>query len=627
MRKSVVLMFFIGLVIFITFMAKSKAEDYPSVHLTISSIKETPDGFVVNGSVTASGPHDRIGIYDVYSLNVYAIIKNDSNARYPHFKEWAYEQASIDYYYPTAETRYVPGSGSGGTMTEEEAYGVNVTTISLFHSGELGGYNFSSVIPLAYAGKEFRIQATLAWDFTGVNAYWWAHRYVNDIGCEGILGKNFKFLYSDGVNVTYPDGSSDNKFSWKSNWPNEDNITFHFTKNNSYLALWGASLIGNPSVSGKITRDGITIIKNDSTPLEFTSIGGQYLIAGEGEVSIVPEIRDENGTILLKGWGNLTDEVSPENWNNWTGWIKYLTYKIGNISGKAGKYIWEHKIEITGGIIIKVITGMPGFVFTAPTKYVSKALGYLSVPLSEGEKEEARKILNAYNQSFKSYGVVKTGYGGVVHYCKLYIISNESGMSVYLVDGKAMLEGKNGSINITGGESATILKNGSITLPTSFNENEVKEETGLTMDTLWKMKEIESKDFILCKNLDKNEKPIEATTVFSNNDTVYAWLSLQNASNGDEIKFVFEGPNNITKELEYPINWSGNGYCYAWLSMSHYRKNAIGQWKVTTYINGEKSKVAYFDVNAKTTSNNTPGFEFILLFISLAILFIWRRRN
>ena len=193
-------------------------------------------------------------------------------------------------------------------------------------------------------------------------------------------------------------------------------------------------------------------------------------------------------------------------------------------------------------------------------------------------------------------------------------------MSVYLVNGKATLEGKNGSLNITGGESATILKNGSLTMPSRFNENDIKEKTGIRMDTMWK-KEIELKRCIICKNVDEREKPVKETTSFFPHDTVYVWLDLVNASGDDKIKWVFEGPNNITQELNYTINWSGNGYCYAYLSMQHYGDAGIGEWNVATYINGEKAADAHFTVKQAKTS----GFEFIAL--AMAILFILKRKN
>jgi len=620
MVKTAKLPFFVMLVIFaiIPWSLKSDAAgpEKPVVHLQISYIKETPNGFTINGTVYANGPHDREGIYDVYYLWVDIIIKNNSNARYPNFKEWAYEPESIACYYPDAETPYVPGSGPGNTMTKEEAYGINVTTINLFSASNLGKYNFEGVVPLKYKGKEFRIQATLNWDFTGVNAYWWAHRYVNDIGCEGNLGENFEFLYSDGVKVIYPDGNISEKFSWKANWPTDGKIDFEFTKDNSYLALWGGSLIGDSSVSGEITKDKIVVRKNVSdTPLEFVSVTGQYLIAGEGEVSIIPEIRDENGTLILKGWGNLTDEIPPEEWKDWKEFVQDLTRKIGN-------YIWIHKIEIAGGIFIKVTTGIPGFVLTMPAKYIAKVLGWISVPLSYGDIQHFKEVMEAYNQSTHNYGLIQYGYGECVHFCKLYVITNGSRMSVYLAEGKATLYGKNESINITGGEYATILSNGSITTPKTFDEEEIKERTGLTMQTLWQAKEIELKQYILCKKLDENDMPLKATTNFSTKDTVYAWLSLSNTSQGDKIKWIFEGPNNITEEIDYTVNWSGNGYCYAWLLLDNYGKKGVGQWKVTAYINGEKAGVAYFDVNEKT---GMPGFELILLV--LAVLLVLRRRK
>ena len=620
MIKNAKLLFFIILVIFVAILFSHKSNaagpEKPVIHLNIRNIKETQDGFLINGSVIANGPHDREGIYDVYYIEVDAIIKNSTSARYPNFKEWAYEPESIAYYYPKAETRYVPGSGPGNTMTKEEAYGVNVSIIPLFTSDQLGKFDFETVVPLEYKGKEFRIQATLNWDFTGVNAYWWAHRYVNDIGCEGVFGEGSQFLYSDGVKITYPDGSIDEKFSWKANWPTDEKLKFEFTKNNSYLALWGGSLIGDSSVSGEITKDRITIRKNASdTPLEFTSTWGQYMIAGEGEVSIVPEIHDENGTLILKGWGNLTDEIPPEEWEEWKDFVQSWTKKIGT-------YIWTHKIEIAGGIFIKVTTGIPGFVFTMPAKYIAQILGWISVPPSVGDIQHFKEVMEAYNSSMHNHGYIKYGYGGCLHYCKLYVITNDTGMSIYLTEGKATLEGKNGSINISAGKFATLLNNGSLTTPQSFDENKIEEKTGLTMKTLWNAKEIELKDFILCKKLNENDEPVKAITNFSTKDKVCVWLSLLNASDGDKIKFIFEGPNNIAEEANYTLNWSGSGYCYIWLSLANYGKNGIGQWKVTAYINEKKAGIAYFDVKA---AKKVPGFELILLIT--AILFAFRKRN
>jgi len=95
-----------------------------------------------------------------------------------------------------------------------------------------------------------------------------------------------------------------------------------------------------------------------------------------------------------------------------------------------------------------------------------------------------------------------------------------------------------------------------------------------------------------------NDEPVKAITNFSTKDKVCVWLSLLNASDGDKIKFIFEGPNNIAEEANYTVNWSGSGYCYIWLSLANYGKNGIGQWKVTAYINEKKAGIAYFNVKA-----------------------------
>jgi len=42
---------------------------------------------------------------------------------------------------------------------------------------------------------------------------------------------------------------------------------------------------------------------------------------------------------------------------------------------KTPSYLWKNKISIVGGGAIKLMTGIPGFVFTVPTKYGAKTLG------------------------------------------------------------------------------------------------------------------------------------------------------------------------------------------------------------------------------------------------------------
>jgi len=581
---------------------------YPYVKASISSIERSPDGFLINGFVVADGPHDRPGIYDEYSLWVEIIIKNGSNARYPNIKEWAYEQASIDYYYPGAETTFVPGSGPGKTMTKEEAYGINVTIITLFSSSNLGSYNFSAVVPYKYEGKEFRILATLQWDFTGVNAFWWAHRFVNKIAGEGVLGSNYKFIYSDGVIIKYSDGSTDNKFSWKSDWPREGNISFQFTKPRSYLALPGASLVGDESVSGEITKDKIIIKKNLSdVPLEFTSLYGDYKIAGEGEVSIVVKTYDKNGSLVYKGWGNLTDEYVPPEWERSVEWSKKMLLKLAN-------YVNEHKIEILfssgAGIFIKVTTGVPGFLLTLPTKYIARALGYLSVYIPQ--------YLSQYEPLNTSTNISSKKFDIICH-SDVYIISKENYTGVYVAEGNVTVVANN-TINVISGEFLPIY-NGTAGNKSIFTDDEMNQFEVLK-GSLWEHQRMAKVDsFILCKGIDANGNAIDETTSFSTKNTVYALLHISNASDGDIVSWVFEGPNSITKEINYTVNWSGDGICYAWLSIQPYGEKAIGMWNVTALLNNEIAAREHFEVKKQ---KSIPGFGVVATI--LALLILWRRK-
>lgn len=459
----------------------------PSLVLEIDKITRTENNFIVKGTVTANGPHDREQIFDVYSLWVEIIIKDYEDSRYPNFKEWAYEPESIAAYYPDAETPYTPGSGPGDTMTSEEAYGINVTTIELFSSSELGEYDFEGAIPVEHEGNMFRIQATLQWDYKGKAAYWWAHRFFNKIGCEGNLGESYEFLYSDGAEIMHADGRKEGKFNWKTDWPSDENLSFTFTKTLSYLGLCGGSIIGDESVSGKITSDKITIKKSSSDiPVEFTFFSSHYLIAGEGEVSIVPKIYDENGELVCKGWGDLTDEVDPEEWARWAEPIKKKTEELA-------KYVWEHKLEISistgGGLFIKVTTGIPGFLLTIPTKYAARALGYLTTPETLGQEWIRMKTAKKFpplSGLESSWEYPYNPYAQGTFHSDGYIEVNEDTTTVYVTEGEATLADINNTktVNITSGKSSTIKAGGVPTDPEPFNEDEVRERSGITMDTL-----------------------------------------------------------------------------------------------------------------------------------------------
>ena len=626
--KLAMVVFFVFVAI-LAFQNMAKADDSVGVKLYIHEIDRVADGFVINGTVEAWGPENRVGIDDKYSIDVDIIIKNGTNARYPNFKKWAYEPESVAAYYPGAETVYVPGTGPGSTMTREEAYGRNVTIIRLFSIENTGTYHFEKKISSIYAGKMFRIQATLEWSYKGTASFWWAHRFFNDVAGEGILGDKYGFLYSYGVNFKYSfSNGTSNKFCWKGNWPDDGSVYFKFTKNNSYLAIPGGSIIGDSSVSGKITKDDIIIWKNSSSmPLEYTSIWGHALMYGSGEVSITIEMYDKNGSIVNKGWGNLTGKYLP----SLDGHNLSILGIIGDVSKSIGGHIWKNKWEILrttgGGLVISLSTGIPGFILTIPTKYGSRALGYIW----DGYEDCSVHRSNwKYNSFFEVSGVRE----GVLYHSRGYVFLNGNTTSIYLAEGNATVTNETGSLNLSSGEYTVVL-DGNISTTKTFNEDELKQQMGF-VDTLWNSSSFmeeqneeseESKiaigDIITCRSIEGGN-PANITSSFTKNDTVYVWVNLKNASYGDKVKWIFNGPNNISENVDFNVNWSGDGACYAWLALPYYN-NSHGDWKTDIYINDKYATSAYFTVSEK--SKKTPGFEFITFLAVISMLAMLMRRK
>jgi len=114
--------------------------------------------------------------------------------------------------------------------------------------------------------------------------------------------------------------------------------------------------------------------------------------------------------------------------------------------------------------------------------------------------------------------------------------------------------------------------------------------------------EITLTDHLLCKDVDSNENPIEVTATFSIDDQVFSYITLANASVGDEVRWFFQGPQSLSHEVNYTLDWDGDGSTYAELNFREFDcEQAIGSWNVTIYINGEKASVKYFEIGEPLT--------------------------
>jgi hypothetical protein len=137
--------------------------------------------------------------------------------------------------------------------------------------------------------------------------------------------------------------------------------------------------------------------------------------------------------------------------------------------------------------------------------------------------------------------------------------------------------------------------------------------------------EITLTDHLLCKYIDSNGNPIDVTSTFSIDDQVFSYIILTNASVGDEVRWFFHGPQSLSHEVNYTLDWDGCGSTYAELNFRGFDyEQAIGSWNITLYINGEKASVEYFEIGEPLTGllwwGPIAGFMIIAILTILTIL-------
>jgi len=108
-------------------------------------------------------------------------------------------------------------------------------------------------------------------------------------------------------------------------------------------------------------------------------------------------------------------------------------------------------------------------------------------------------------------------------------------------------------------------------------------------------------DHLLCEGLNDDGTPLGAVTTFKSDETVFSWLEVANGTQGDEVYWLFQGPNGITEEYTYPLEWDGEGYCWDSLDLNGYNmEDAVGDWSVTVCINGVEAFTDQFTVEPLT---------------------------
>jgi len=151
----------------------------------------------------------------------------------------------------------------------------------------------------------------------------------------------------------------------------------------------------------------------------------------------------------------------------------------------------------------------------------------------------------------------------------------------------------------------------------------VTDSTGKPMEkriaiNITKSSQISVLEHTLCKSVDQNGEPVEMSSIFSTNENVVSWLDLVNVSVGDEVVWVFEGPNNISEVIPLVSELEGEAYYYAMLDLHEYDPASVqGQWMVNVFLNGEHALTQQFTIEGETQEESNT-LEMALGFLILA---------
>jgi len=199
-RKTVMwrVLFFAGLVLFLSISSYAQ-----HVKIQNLSIEQDEKGFLVKGTIVASGLNPKGQIVESDRVEIVADIKESANAQYQLLPEGMYIRDPVG-----AVTSFTKGSGPGNTMTKIEYYGIDIKAMNIARIGlrkepvwrAYGGIpdwvknapatvtiEFTGLIPLEHAGKTLRIRASLTHSWGGPYANWPGFAYFHDIAFEGVL--------------------------------------------------------------------------------------------------------------------------------------------------------------------------------------------------------------------------------------------------------------------------------------------------------------------------------------------------------------------------------------------------------------------------------------------------------
>lgn len=410
--------------------------------------------------------------------------------------------------------------------------------------------------------------------------------------CEVCAG-----VYSSGVTVTNPDGTTISPYMGMPDIAEE--TTFTFTKPNGYFVLPDA------------------VIRSETTEATATVT---KLERGEAESTIEVEIANfdpEKTVEYIKPVSTL---------ENLVGRIRYGMYKIKTRFAETGpgRYICEHKIELLGSTAIYLMTNIPTSLLTVPTKLLSRAIGTQYEMMRWSEEE--RKRTEIYYPLPTIAVMDHEGRPGTLvipFWCDFLIETLADGTTtVHVFEGTVELSDAKGktTVYVAEGYTSTCKPGGVPSAPVLFDPDAI--------DKWWEAEfEVPAlAAYVMGRGEGEHLRPTEETKAFLTSDEeARLWLHFTNVHRSHEVTADWYDPDGeyystTTSTIEQPPQ--GNYYenYHVLLHMPIKDEEAaekLGTWNVEVYLDDEQLFSTTFEIKS---AREGEGWEALLGLLFLVIL-------
>ncbi|MBN1192043.1 MAG: hypothetical protein JXA46_19985 [Dehalococcoidales bacterium] len=132
---------------------------------------------------------------------------------------------------------------------------------------------------------------------------------------------------------------------------------------------------------------------------------------------------------------------------------------------------------------------------------------------------------------------------------------------------------------------------------------------------------------VLCEEV-IDGKPQGITTKFTTDDTVYSWVEIKEATDKDEVRWVFTGPYELQYSESKALEPGNDQSVYAVLDLRKYTKEDMGDWTVTVSLNGNQAFTDSFSVEPLTgliwwAPLIVVLIIVILILVAVSVIIVW----